>query len=101
MVFGRDQLSTECRTNLGRLPKGVRVSTRFDTLPDSGTVIVDALLGTGVRGEVTGLAVPMRSGSSTLPVAVGTADRCSFANGDRIWQSAGPFDRACRCDVYS
>lgn len=56
VVFGRDQLSTECRTNLGRLPKGVRVSTRFDTLPDSGTVIVDALLGTGVRGEVTGLA---------------------------------------------
>lgn len=37
VVFGRDQLSTECRTNLGRLPKGVRVSTRFDTLPDSGT----------------------------------------------------------------
>lgn len=33
VVFGRDQLSTECRTNLGRLPKGVRVSTRFDTLP--------------------------------------------------------------------
>ena len=32
------------------------MSTRFDTLPDSGTVIVDALLGTGVRGEVTGLA---------------------------------------------
>ena len=56
VVFGRDQLSTECRTNLGRLPKGVRVSTRFDTLPDSGTVIVDALLGTGVRGKVTGLA---------------------------------------------
>ncbi len=54
MLFGKDVLSEECRCNLERLPEGVeRVPPgAFPPLAD-GAVVVDAMLGTGVRGDLS------------------------------------------------
>lgn len=51
MLFNEDVLSGECRCNLERLPRGVKRFAQSD-LPavTPGTVIVDAMLGTGVHG---------------------------------------------------
>ena len=54
LLFDRSELSQECCANLDRLPQGVEV-TRFDgtTLPnDPATIWIDAMLGTGVQGDV-------------------------------------------------
>ena len=53
LAFGRDELSEECRFNLERLPRGLPVRPMAEASLPEGTVIVDALLGTGVRGELT------------------------------------------------
>jgi len=53
-VFGKEALSEDCRANWDRLPKGLKVQPFSEaTIPPSG-VIVDALLGSGVRGRVEG-----------------------------------------------
>lgn len=62
VFFGADynRLSEETRTNIGRLPEGVEVYDIITEQPDieSDAVVVDALLGTGFRGE---LREPVRS----------------------------------------
>ena len=57
VLFDKRQLSVECRYNLERLPHGVRVQgmDRVEVAEDA--VVIDALLGTGVRG---GLSEPVR-----------------------------------------
>ena len=51
-VYAPEQMTPECRTNWERLPEDVERCT-IDSLPlTENTVVVDALLGTGVRGEV-------------------------------------------------
>lgn len=51
-LFASELMTDECRTNWERLPKDVERCT-IDSLPlTEGTVVVDALLGTGVQGEV-------------------------------------------------
>ncbi len=53
-VFGKEALSEDGRANWERLPKGLKVQPFSEaTVPPSG-VIVDALLGSGVRGRVEG-----------------------------------------------
>lgn len=54
LAFDKQSLSAECRFNLERLPRGLR-ALPMDCVEVTGdTVVVDALLGTGVRGDVTG-----------------------------------------------
>jgi NAD(P)H-hydrate epimerase len=50
-VYGRELLSEECRINFDRLPSGIPVIHSLSGI-DGDTVIVDALLGTGVSGTV-------------------------------------------------
>ncbi|MFI3267018.1 MAG: NAD(P)H-hydrate dehydratase [Rikenellaceae bacterium] len=64
MVFGKKLLSEECKFNLSRLPKGVSINylafgedgsladSNCINLPDSACVI-DAVLGSGFRGELS------------------------------------------------
>ena len=55
LIFEPEQLSEQCRQNLERLPAEIPVSQGLDFDIDPEVVIVDALLGTGVRGEVRGV----------------------------------------------
>lgn len=50
-IFEKDALSEDCRTNLQRLPSSVRLLSDFEVSDD--LVIVDAILGSGVRGVVS------------------------------------------------
>ncbi len=54
MVFGEDVLSEECRCNLERLPEGVErmPADASEPLADDA-VVIDAMLGTGVRGDLS------------------------------------------------
>ncbi len=54
MVFAPEALSSDCRTNLERLPKKVTVRPFSVSAFCPDGVIVDALLGSGVRGRVEG-----------------------------------------------
>ncbi|MDU1890743.1 MAG: NAD(P)H-hydrate dehydratase [Dysgonomonas sp.] len=49
-AFDKDQLSEESCFNLERLPQGVRYLTDINI--DEKSIIVDCLLGTGVKGEI-------------------------------------------------
>ena len=50
LAFQKEQLSEECNYNLEHLPSGVRISD-LDNI-DEDTIIVDSLLGTGVKGAI-------------------------------------------------
>ncbi|MDR1339153.1 MAG: NAD(P)H-hydrate dehydratase [Prevotellaceae bacterium] len=50
MAYGKNSLSEECRLNLERLPSGIPFADSLSGI-DGGTIIVDALLGTGVSGN--------------------------------------------------
>lgn len=50
MAFDKEQLTEECRYNLERLPSGV-ASSGLENI-SRNTVIIDSLLGTGVKGEI-------------------------------------------------
>ena len=57
--FSPDEMTEECRANLHRLPDRVRPLLRHEALcPPKDALLVDALLGTGVRG---GLKEPLAS----------------------------------------
>ncbi|MFV0418612.1 MAG: NAD(P)H-hydrate dehydratase [Dysgonomonas sp.] len=51
LPFEKDQLSEDCLYNLNRLPTGVNRVEDLDNI-SSNTFIVDALLGTGVKGKL-------------------------------------------------
>lgn len=54
MLFSKEQLSEECRVNFERLPDEVEIFSQEDLSNIScDTIIIDALLGSGVRGEVS------------------------------------------------
>lgn len=53
-VFDKKELSEECRYNLERLPRGLKVRPFVEAAVSREGVIVDALLGSGVRGRVEG-----------------------------------------------
>lgn len=50
LPYEKEQLSEECRLNLERLPNGLTILD-FNKI-NSNTIIIDALLGTGVKGEL-------------------------------------------------
>lgn len=50
MPYEKDQLSEDCRYNLNRLPTGINIVDINNISSD--TIIIDALLGTGVKGEL-------------------------------------------------
>jgi len=50
-VYDKKQLSEESHSNLEKLPTGVSIITDLSKI-GSNTIIIDALLGTGVKGEV-------------------------------------------------
>lgn len=51
LLFEKEQLSEECLYNLNRLPTGINRIEDIDNI-GSNTLIIDALLGTGVKGEL-------------------------------------------------
>jgi NAD(P)H-hydrate epimerase len=51
-LFPYSELSEECRVNFGRLPDKIAVIENSDMLIPDNAVIIDALLGTGFRGEL-------------------------------------------------
>ena len=80
LIFEPEQLSEQCRQNLERLPAEIPVSQGLDFDIDPEVVIVDALLGTGVRGEVRGVVAEAierinESGCRVVSIDGNTADR--------------------------
>lgn len=53
-VFDKKELSEECRYNLERLPRGLKARPFAEAAVSREGIIVDALLGSGVRGAVEG-----------------------------------------------
>lgn len=51
LPFEKEQLSEECLYNLNRLPAGINRIEEIDNI-GSNTLIIDALLGTGVKGTL-------------------------------------------------
>ena len=83
LVFDRSALSGECRCNLERLPGGVRM-VEWEEVP-ADAVIVDAILGTGVQGKMTGPALEAVTAINALPNRVISIDlpsgmRTEFGN---------------------
>lgn len=68
-VFGvvENDLSPDCRYNLERLPAGLQVKPVSDLSIGTDAVIVDAMLGSGVKGEVSGLLKDVIEYVNTLP----------------------------------
>lgn len=87
LLYGRDQLTEECRTNLGRLPQAVvRTNTIDDISVDA--VVIDSLLGTGVRGVLNESLVAIVKKINLLPNRVISIDMPSgmmseFGNTDQ------------------
>lgn len=54
MVFDKKELCEECRYNLERLPRGLKARPFSEVVLPPDGAIVDALLGSGVRGELSG-----------------------------------------------
>lgn len=50
LAYPKESLTEECRHNLERLPAGIKISD--STAVCDKTIIIDALLGTGVQGEI-------------------------------------------------
>lgn len=80
LVYSPEEMSFECGINLRRLPEDVRVF-RFSSFAASAgeydpdrTVIVDALLGTGVRGTVRGEAALVIRQMNAAPFPVISVD---------------------------
>ena len=70
LVFGKEQLSPECRFNLDRLPEGVcrqegGIVQELD-IPEEA-VVVDAILGTGVSGPLKEPVLPVVEMVNLLP----------------------------------
>jgi NAD(P)H-hydrate epimerase len=67
MAYGKDSLTGECRTNLERLPAGITfVSPDSLKKTDRRTVIIDALLGTGISGDIREPAAGIISSVNSL-----------------------------------
>ena len=91
LVFGKEQLSAECRFNLDRLPDGVcrqegGIVQELDIPEDA--VIVDAMLGTGVTGPLKEPVLPVVEMINLLPNRVIAIDLPSglgteFGNGGK------------------
>ena len=87
-LFAPESMTDECRINWERLPEAVERCT-IDSLPlTESTVVVDALLGTGVQGEVKELvrsaivkinSLKNRVVSIDMPSGMGT----EFGNAER------------------
>ncbi|NDV47857.1 NAD(P)H-hydrate dehydratase [Paludibacter sp. 221] len=54
LAFGKEQLSEESRINAERLPAEIAIISEkeIDSIPENA-IVIDALLGTGVKGEIT------------------------------------------------
>lgn len=90
LIFEPEQLSEQCRQNLERLPAEIPVSQGLDFDIDPEVVIVDALLGTGVRGEVRGVAAEVierinESGCRVVSIDIPSGMLTEYGNtADRI-----------------
>lgn len=51
LPFEKEQLSEDCLYNLNRLPIGINQTEDINNI-ESNTIIIDALLGTGVKGSI-------------------------------------------------
>lgn len=52
LIADKTVMSEDCRYNLGRLPRGLSVKILDDLVIAENTVIIDALLGSGLKGTV-------------------------------------------------
>lgn len=74
MVFDKSMLSEECRFNFERLPQGVAVLGRGQVEIGEQTIIIDAILGTGVRATVSAELTPIVEMINDLPNRVISID---------------------------
>lgn len=74
LTAGADELSPDCRLNLERLPEEVPVWVEYecDTQPDE--VVIDALLGSGMRGAAHGQAAQWIARINALPNRIVSID---------------------------
>jgi NAD(P)H-hydrate epimerase len=71
-VYGKDFMSEECRINFERLPSDILLTDSLTDL-DRHTIIIDALLGTGVSGRVKEPAaslIPQINGLENKVIAI-------------------------------
>ncbi|MDR2423952.1 MAG: NAD(P)H-hydrate dehydratase [Prevotellaceae bacterium] len=86
-AFGKQPLSPDCELNLNRLPDGVQMLDSIDNI-STETIIVDALLGTGVSGE---LKEPARSlivkinklGNTKISIDLPSGMKTEFGNAEQ------------------
>lgn len=50
LAYEQEALSQDCQVNLERLPSEIKIVDKIE--PSTDTIIIDALLGTGVKGEI-------------------------------------------------
>lgn len=74
MVFGADGLSGDCRINYERLPENVEQVDPGDFAVTEETVVIDAMLGSGVSGELRGAALETVDFINSLPCRVISID---------------------------
>lgn len=66
VLLSPDRLNENCLTNLNRLPKAIEV-LEYPYIPDRDDVVVDAILGSGLRGEVDTFTLEVIKHINKLP----------------------------------
>lgn len=89
MALGMSDLSEDCRYNLDRLPSGVALVDSAEIELNEQTVVIDALLGTGVKSTLQGNIASIVEMINSLPNRVISIDIPSgmdteFSNADRL-----------------
>lgn len=74
MIFGNEGLSEDCRFNYERLPEDITQVGLDDFVVTEETVIVDAVLGSGVSGELRGVPLDVVNLINSLPCKVISID---------------------------
>lgn len=87
LAFDKAAMTDECKTNLERLPVGVKL-IGLDCIPPD-TIIIDSLLGTGVSGDVKEPLLSVINKINSLPNKLVSIDlpsgmRCEFGNNNQV-----------------
>lgn len=87
-LFDKQQMSAECRYNLERLPRGVRVRGLDTVAVAQDAVVIDALLGTGVHGDISdivrgAIALVNRLGCRVISIDLPSGMLSEYGNAGR------------------
>lgn len=86
MLFDKEELSEDCKYNFQRLPESIKQYSISDIEIGNDTIIIDALLGTGVKGEIKPPLISVISFINQSPNKIISIDlpsgmRAEFGNG--------------------